>query len=121
MKEKILFIAKCLRGDINNIDFKIFQDENYLEKPFKDEYLRKLISTLIREYFETPNITIIKNINKFYQILLPYKEKNIKKDIDINIFIEIKSLYEYLENEDNTNNIKKITLAEINIDINKFY
>ena len=118
MKEKILFIAKCLCGDNNNIDFKLFQDDNNPEKTFKDEYLRILISTLIREYFETPNITIIKNINKFYQILLPFKDQNTEKDVDINIFIEIKSLYEYIENKKNTINIKKITLAETNIDIN---
>lgn len=118
MKEKILFIAKCLCEDNKNIDFKLFQDDNNPEKTFKDEYLRILISTLIREYFETPNITIIKNINKFYQILLPFKDQNTEKDVDINIFIEIKSLYEYIENKKNTINIKKITLAETNIDIN---
>ena len=42
MKEKILFIAKCLCEDNKNIDFKLFQDDNNPEKTFKDEYLRIL-------------------------------------------------------------------------------
>ena len=85
MKEKILFIAKCLCEDNKNIDFKLFQDDNNPEKTFKDEYLRILISTLIREYFETPNITIIKNINKFYKSCYLLKIK-IQKRMLILIF-----------------------------------
>ena len=116
IKEKILFIAKCLFNENNNIDFTF--SENSLNKEINEGYLKNLISTLINEYFETPNITIISNIIKFYQILQPFNEPKNQNDVEINAFIEIKSLYEYNDNKDKSSNIKKIAITETNLNIN---
>ena len=116
IKEKILFIAKCLHNVDNNLNFQTSINDNFDKENINDDYLKKLISTLIYEYLETPNIIIRKNINKFYQILLSLKNEKNKNDIEV--YFEIKSFPEYKENEDKNNEIKNIRLSEINFDIN---
>ena len=102
IKKDIKFIDNAFYGE-NEFLFDLFKDEELDKDLTLDEeknnndniiYLKRIISTLLYEYFSTPNMEIINNINNVKKMLI--NDTNIyDKNSDMQQNYEIFSEYEY--------------------------
>lgn len=114
--KRIIFIDNAFNEDLLFLE-KGLEEETNNKSNIKD--LKRLISTLIYEFYTTPNMMVIKNIYNIYDKLS--KEYNLYiKNKDMNVNIEIFSETDFLEkNKDKIRDlIKKIEIPDYNFNIN---